>query len=322
MSISVERAWERLQEIDDVLIITHSSPDGDAVGSAFALYLALTKMGKNARVETDEIPAVLLHTEVKEAYRNFTPRFVVTTDVGDKKLLTEETREKYGDKVDLNIDHHGTNVMFAKETFVDSSCAAACEALYDIFTYGGLEIDREIALRLYTGIATDTGCFKYSNTTPKTLRVTASLLETGINVVDVNSNIFDIKTPEYVMFERMAMNNLRLCHGGKTALMVITQEMYQAAGIKEQDTLGINGLPRTIAGVYAGITVKEKKNGIYHASVRTKDPLSASEICALFGGGGHQYAAGCEFGSDVNEAVHALLCAVGEKLREKSLLNL
>lgn len=322
MSIPLERAWEKLLEMDDVLILTHSSPDGDAVGSAFALYLALTKMGKNARVETDEIPAVLLHTEVKEAYKDFEPRFVVTTDVGDKKLLTEGTREKYGNSVDLNIDHHGTNVMFAKETFVDPACAAACEALYDIFTYGGLEIDKEIALRLYMGIATDTGCFKYSNTTAKTLRATAALLETGIDAAGVNNDIFDTKTPEYVMFEREAMNSLKLYHGGKTALMVITQDMYRSAGIREQDTQGINGLPRTIAGVYAGITVKEKKNGIYHASVRTRDPLSASEICTLFGGGGHKYAAGCEFGRDKDEAVKALLSAAEEKLKEYSLLDL
>ncbi len=307
MSISIERAWAALSEMDNVLVLTHAVPDGDAIGSLFALYLALKKMGKRVFVHTDRVPALMGYAVVPEAYSDGEPDYVVTVDVGDKKLLQKEDRERYGDRVDLNIDHHGTNVMFAKETYVDPSASAASEALFDIFTYGGLELDAAIAACLYTGVSTDTGCFRYANVTPKTLRVTACLLETGIDAAGLNTLLFETKTRPYVRFERAAMNALKVSADGKIALMVITQDMYRDAGIDEADTQGINALPRTIEGVLAGLTLKEKENGVFHASVRTKPPLIASDICAVFGGGGHRYAAGCEFGTDLEEAKTKLL---------------
>ena len=320
MSISAERAWQALSGMDNILILTHSTPDGDAIGSAFALYLALKKMGKTVFLHTDRVPSLMAYAVVPEAYGEGEPEHVVTVDVGDKKLLQEADRLRFGDRVDLNIDHHGTNVPFAKETYVDPSAAAAAEALYDIFTCGGLEIDREIAARLYTGVATDTGCFKYSNVTPKTLRVTAALLETGIDAAGMNTLLFDTKSPAYLAFERAALNGLRLCFDGKAALMVVTQQMYRDCGIDEADTQGVNAIPRTIEGVYAGLTLKEKKNGVYHASVRTKAPVIASEICKVFGGGGHPYAAGCELGTDLKTAEEKLLAAVREALSACGLL--
>ena len=320
MSITLERAWQALSAMDNILILTHASPDGDAVGSAFALYLALRDMGKNVWVHTDRVPWTMADTVIKGAYADREPDYVVTVDVGDKKLLQKVDRETYGDRVDLNIDHHGTNVMFAKETYVDPDAAAASEALYDLFVSGGLTITKEIAERLYVGISTDTGCFKYANVTPKTLRVTAALLETGIDAAGMNTLLFDTKSPAYVNFERAAMNGLTLYFGGKAALMVITQQMYRDAGIDEADTQGINALPRTIEGVYAGLTLKEKDNGVFHASVRTKAPVIASDVCAVFGGGGHLYAAGCELGSDLQKAKDLLLGAVEKELRSLGLL--
>ena len=319
MSITtIERAWESLSAMDDVLILTHSAPDGDAVGSAFALCLALKQRGKRVSVHTDRLPSSLAFTAVET--EDFEPKYVVTVDVGDKKLLSEGDRERYGDRVDLNIDHHGTNVLFAKETLLDPGAAAASEVLFDLFEYGGIELTKEIATRLYVGVSTDTGCFRYSNTTPKTLRCAARLLEAGVDNGALNIELFDTKTPEYVAFEREAMNSLSLHFGGRAALMVITQQMYEDAQIEEADTQGINGLPRTIAGVYAGLTVKEKADGVFHASVRTKAPVIASEICAQFGGGGHPYAAGCELGPDLEEAKQKLLSAAKASLEKHGLL--
>ena len=318
---TIERAWAALSSMDNVLILTHSAPDGDAVGSAFALCLALRQLGKRVTVHTDKIPASLAYTAVENTDGDFEPDYVVTVDVGDKKLLPEGDRETYGDRVDLNVDHHGTNVLFARETLLDPAAAAASEVLFDLFSFGGITLTKEIATRLYTGVSTDTGCFKYSNTTPKTLRCAASLLEAGVDNGALNTELFDTKTPEYVAFERAAMNGLTLCFGGRAALMVITQQMYRDAGIEEADTQGINGLPRTIAGVYAGLTIKEKANGVFHASVRTKAPVIASEICALFGGGGHPYAAGCELGPDLEDAKKKLLTATGDALKKYGLVD-
>lgn len=319
-SITFERAWAALSKMDDILILTHASPDGDAVGSMFALYLALKQLGKNVRCLIKDIPQSLKFAEVSEGFTDFNEKYVVTVDVADKKLLGDELKDIYGEKVDLNIDHHGTNIMFAKETLVVPEAAAACEVLYDLFVFGGINITKDIADRLYIGIATDTGCFRYSNTSSKTLRAAAELLDMGAEAGKINTDLFETKTPQYVAFEKAAMNSLRLFFEGKCAVMLITQKMYDEAGIVEADTQGINALPRMIAGVMAGVTVKERSGGVFHASVRTRDPVNAAEICALFGGGGHKYAAGTELGTDPEDAVKKIVSAVEEKLKTAGLL--
>ena len=320
-SVTLEQAFAALAALDDILILSHATPDGDAVGSMFALYLALRQMGKNVRCEIRDVPESLRFVVREEAFAQFPVRSIVTVDVGDKKLLNKEFREKYGETVALNIDHHGTNVPFAAQTLVDPTAAAASEVLFDLFTAGGFTLTKEIAECLYVGVSTDTGCFRYANTTAKTLRTAAALLETGIDNARINTDIFETKTPQYVAFERAAMNALRLCLNGKCAVMRIRQADYLAAGISEADTQGVNGLPRMIAGVYAGLTVKERDNGVYHASVRTREPVDAAAICARFGGGGHKYAAGCELGTDGALAEQKLIAAVEEALREAGLLN-
>ncbi len=317
--ISLQRAWQILTEIDDILILAHANPDGDAVGSMFALYLALRQMGKNVRCEISDVPESLRFLLRQEAFGSFPVKNVVTVDVGDKKLLNEPFRQRYGEDVRLNIDHHGTNVRFARETLVDPTAAAASELLYDLFRFGGITVTKEIAECLYVGVSTDTGCFRYANTTAKTLRVAADLLECGVDNGSLNTDIFETKTPQYVAFERAAINRLRLCLGGKCAVLIITHKMYEDADIREADTQGINALPRMIAGVYAGVTVKEREDGVFHASVRTKEPINAAQICARFGGGGHKYAAGCELGTDGEAAAEALISVVAEKLSEAGL---
>ena len=320
-SITLERAWAALSEMDDILILAHENPDGDAVGSMFALYLALKQMGRRVRCDIKDVPESLRFLVRSEAFSDFPVKHIVTVDVGDKKLLNKSFREKYGDHVSLNIDHHGTNGFFADETLVDPSAAAACEVLFSLFTFGGLTLTKEIAECLYVGLSTDTGCFRYANTTAKTLRTAACLLEAGVDNGAINIDIFETKTPQYVAFERAAMNALRLCLNGKCAVMRITQQDYKDAGISEADTQGLSGLPRMIAGVYAGLTVKERENGVYHASVRTKEPVNAAEICAKFGGGGHKYAAGCELGTDGVESERRLVAAVEEALKAAGLIG-
>ncbi|MBQ7638672.1 MAG: bifunctional oligoribonuclease/PAP phosphatase NrnA [Clostridia bacterium] len=318
--ISFERAAKALAEHDDILILTHSSPDGDAVGSMFALYLALKQRGKNVRCVIKDVPESLKFAEVPEAFTEFNEKYIVTVDVGDKKLLGDGLKDLYGGRVDLNIDHHGTNVLFAKETLVVPEAAAASEVLFDLFRKAGIAITKDIAERLYVGISTDTGCFRYLNTTSKTLRTVADLYDAGIDAGRINTDLFETKTPQYVEFEREAMNSLRFYFGGRCAVMLITREMYERSGIVEADTQGINAIPRTIAGVYAGVTVKERAGGVFHASVRTKDPVNAAEICSVFGGGGHKYAAGCQLGADPDAAVEKIVSAVEEKLKISDLI--
>ncbi len=315
MNVNYTEAFDALREMDDILLLTHRLPDGDAVGSIFALYLVLKGMGKRVKCITDKIPSSLKIAALEDCGGDFEEKYVVTVDVGDRKLLGDELNALYGDKVDLCIDHHGTNVEYAKRTLLDPAASAACEVIFDMLGAAGEEITKDIAKELYIGIATDTGCFRYGNTTAKTMRTAAALMETGIDTVFYNTEIFETKSREYAAFEKLALNNLHTYFDGKCAVMVITRDMYEQSGLDEAGDKAVNPLPRQIEGVLAGITLKEKKDGSgWRVSVRSKDPVSAAEICIQLDGGGHKLAAGCELTGTCEEAVNAMLGAAEKVL--------
>jgi bifunctional oligoribonuclease and PAP phosphatase NrnA len=320
MTVSLTEAWAKLMAMDDILLLTHRAPDGDAVGSLIALYRVLLAQGKNVRYIVEKPSKDLCFLLEGLDCSEFEEKYVVTVDVGDKKLLGQPFEDRYGDKVALSIDHHATNIMFAEDTLLDAGAAAASEVLFDMFTANGVTIDKDVAMALYVGIATDTGCFKYGNTTAKTLRATASLMDTGIQTAQVNTDIFDTKTKEYFALETMAMNSIKMYCNNKVAVLMLTKDMYRRANIAENETQGINGLPRQIAGVLIGITIKERESGSYRISMRTREDVDASAICALLGGGGHKQAAGCEMTAAPRTVISTILKYAEEALREQNLL--
>lgn len=316
MNINYIEAWNMLNSMDNILLITHSNPDGDAVGSIFALYGILKKLGKNVRCEIKDIPAVMQMLVREDAFCDFREESVVSVDLADTQLLTNELKAEYADKVNLSIDHHETNAVYAEKTLLKADAAAACEVIFNMVTEAGFEIDTEIAKCLYVGLATDTGCFRYANTTASTLRAAASLIEKGVDSAKINTDIFETKSRAYVMFETMAMNSLKTYLDGKCAVLLITKDMYKKANITESESQGINALPRQIEGVLAGVTVKERTNGTYKISIRSKEPLNASEICALMGGGGHRLAAGCELSGTAQSVINTVLKFVKQAIDE------
>ena len=316
MNINYIEAWNMLNSMDNILLITHSNPDGDAVGSIFALYGILKKLGKNVRCEIKDIPAVMQTLVYEDAFADFKEEAVVSVDLADTQLLHADLKAEYADKVDLSIDHHATNVEYAKNTLLKAESAAACEVIFNMVNEAGFEIDTEIARCLYVGLATDTGCFRYSNATAATFRAAASLIEKGVDSAKINTDIFETKSRSYVMFETMAMNSLKTYLDGKCAVLLITKDMYKKAGISESESQGINALPRQIEGVLAGVTVKERTNGTYKVSIRSREPLDASEICALMGGGGHRLAAGCELSGTAQSVINTVVKFVKQAIEE------
>ena len=166
MRIDEKAAARLLEGQDDFLILTHGHPDGDTLGCAFALCRGLQKCGKRARVEcTDEIPAKFSYLWREVEQEAFAPRFFVAVDVADPKLLGKRLEERYAAHIDLCIDHHGSNTLYAAQTLLDASAGAACEVIYEVLRELGVEMDEQIADCIYTGLSTDTGCFRYSNAT-------------------------------------------------------------------------------------------------------------------------------------------------------------
>jgi len=321
--ITKTQTAELLKSWDNILVISHASPDGDTLGSATALIRGLEKIGKTcAFVCSDPVPEKFAYLfEKLSISKDFTmPKFapdkIVTVDVADAKLMGK-FREIYGDKVDLAIDHHATNTGFADKTWVKAESSAACEMIYELLVEMEIEIDKITADCLFTGISTDTGCFKHRNTTAKTHEIAAALMEMGADSFKINTSMFDTKTREQVLTEQKVMNSLEFFCDGRVAVVEIPQSLIKETGVLESDLEAIPSMTRQIEGVLIGITLKEKNESEVKASLRTGDLADSSEICGKFGGGGHQGAAGCAFyNMSLSETKHALIEECERYLKE------
>ena len=325
MKITLNEAAKQCLEQDKFLVLSHRAPDGDTLGSASALCTALHRMGKQVRFAcSDEIGKKYedLFSEIQEfttPEEGFAPEWIISVDLADVSLLGDNLAA-YADKVDLCIDHHRSNGDFAKYSYVDSTAAATGEIIYDLLGLMKVEMDRKIAACLYTAISTDTGCFQYANTTPRTMRIAADLMEWGADAADINRRMFDTLTRARLELERRALDQLDYFYEGRCVTMEISRSMLEETGAKGSDLDGITSLPRKIEGALVGITIRERKDGGHKLSLRGQPPVDCSAICEEFGGGGHKGAAGCAFDQGtVQEIKETIVAAVGRHLKALGL---
>lgn len=313
----LESAAKTLLSKDKILILTHRSPDGDTIGSGYALAMALRKLGKSVKVDcTDPFPEKYSYFTDKLEKLEFDEEFVVSVDVADTKLLGEKLSD-YADKIDLCIDHHGSNTKYAKEYYVEASAAAAAQVIAKLIRLMNVEFDKDIANAIYTGITTDTGCFRYTNVTAETHRIAADMIDCGAESGMINRLMFETKSRSRLEIERRVMDSIQFYLDGRCAIAYATIDMMKESGAVDSDMEGVSSLPRQIEGVMAGITLREKNNGKFKVSVRTTDELDASAICANFGGGGHKAAAGCMITGTLNEAIEQIIEVVRQALEGK-----
>lgn len=315
--ITLESAAKMLLSKDKILILTHRSPDGDTIGSGYALAMALRKLGKSVKVDcTDPFPEKYSYFTDKLEKLEFDEEFVVSVDIADTKLLGEKLSD-YADKIDLCIDHHGSNTKYAKEYYVEASAAAAAQVIAKLIRLMNVDFDKDIANAIYTGITTDTGCFRYTNVTAETHRIAADMIDCGAESGMINRLMFETKSRSRLEIERRVMDSIQFYLDGRCAIAYATIDMMKESGAVDSDMEGVSSLPRQIEGVMAGITLREKNNGKFKVSVRTTDELDASAICANFGGGGHKAAAGCMITGTLNEAIEQIIEVVRQALEGK-----
>ena len=309
--MSLEQVAAFLRGNDNFHILTHAYPDGDTLGSGYALCLALQQLGKNAAVIITELPKDYLFLTRSLKKQDFTVQTVVTVDVADEKLLGAN-REQYEGHIDLCIDHHQISRVNAPLKHVEPDAAANCEILYRLFRFMGITVTKEIADCLYTGISTDTGCFRYNNTTAETLRIAADLLELGADNAAINKVMFETKTKKKLALEREVYDTLEYYLDDKCAVIAVTLEMCRKLGVRSDELEGLASIPRQIEGVLLGMTLREREEGGFKVSVRTDSKVNAAQLCAKFGGGGHAAAAGCSVTGTLQEVKEKLVEAAGE----------
>lgn len=310
----MKRAAELLQSWDRILILSHRSPDGDTLGCASALSRALLALGKAVQFRcADPVPKNMAYLFAGIEYGDFEPERIVTVDVADKALLG--ALEPLGERVDLAIDHHGTHRPFAREIWVDDTAGAACQMIYKLVQAMGVEITPEIADCLYTGISTDTGCFRYSNASPETHRIAASLLECGARAAEINRAMFETKSRAAVELLKHVYGDMEFYHDGRCAVLCLTRALLEETGAGESELTGVSSFVRQVEGVLIGLTLQERGENEYKVSMRSNAPASAQAVCARFGGGGHKFAAGCTIHAPLEEAKAQIVAACGEALK-------
>lgn len=313
MTVSISRVGEILRDAEDVLILTHIHPDGDCLGTGAALCRHLLSQGKRATVVNGgPIPKKYDYLFEGLPQETFEPKTVIAVDVADTALLGD--LDVYADRVDLCIDHHVSNKLYARETYLCPDDAAAALSLYRVLRTLGMPIDKPMADALYTGLSTDTGCFRYSNANAEAYRAAADLMELGADNAAINVKMFETKPISQFLLLSDAFSGLRLYCGGKVSVLKITREMLEERQADEDSFDFLTALSRQIEGVVCGITMKQQEDGLYKISLRTHEPLDASAVCAVLGGGGHKRAAGCNAGPDEEASLQTLLSYIAEQL--------
>ena len=316
INFSLKETIKFLKKNDNYIILTHASPDGDTLGAGYALYYGLKQLGKQVEVVCpDVIPQDYAFFLCETDHINREGATLVAVDIADKRLLGA-LQEEFGESIDLNIDHHISNTRYAKALYLDSDASATCEIMYEVLSGLKVKLNDTIAKALYTGISTDTGCFKYSCVTAKTHKLVAALYDNNIEADVINKVMFDTKSKDLLTLERMVLDTAEYHFDDKCMIVTVTADMLKKTGCKGTQLEGITNISRSVDGVLAGVTIKQTDDDTYKISVRTYAPLNASQICVSLGGGGHKNAAAVILKGSLQEVKDKVLCAIKQQMEE------
>ncbi len=309
-----------IEKYDRVIILPHIEADGDALGSSIALGLALSSTGKSVKIilEEDMVSSYLFLTGrmAVSKYEGVVEKtqLAIALDTGDTMRLGERLAIFENAEATINIDHHTTNTRFGMYNLVCTDCAATGEIIFDLFEKLEIKIDKDIAEALYVAIATDTGGFRYSNTTSHTHHVAAKLIDKGLNVSEISRIIFDTESLGKVLIRGEAIRSLQFLDGGKIALISLDSETIEAISNREEDTEGLVNIGRNIEGVEVSAFFKTVASGKIKVNLRSNSYVDVSTIAAYFSGGGHIRAAGCVMEGEMETVKELVLNKIREQI--------
>lgn len=310
---TVEEAARWLLARDHYLILTHRRPDGDAVGCAIALCLGLRSIGKDAWIWENPQFTPRYASRLAGLTRQDVPQdaVLVAVDMASEGLLPFGG-EQFAGKTRLCLDHHPSNTGYAAETLVQPECGGCGELIWDLLLALKAEITPAMAEAVYIAISTDTGCFRFGNTTARTFRTAAQAVEHGADIAPINRTLFEIKTRGRLQLEARIMEHMEFYADGRVAICCLPQTWVEELQVTEDDLDSISGFPRTIEGVEIGVMIRNSEPGKAKLSVRTAPGYDASAYCARLGGGGHAAAAGCAVPGTLEDGKNAILRVLRE----------
>ncbi len=301
---TLDKIYEKINEAESIAILTHENPDGDAVGTSLALYIALKSVGKkNVDLIIPEYPKTFEFLpnidEVKKEGDRDSYDLAIAIDCSALKMLNGWSKYFETAESSVVIDHHGTNTMFGDYNFVNPDSPACAEVMIVLLNYLKMEITKDIGTCLLVGIITDTGGFKYSGVTAETLEVVAELLNKGVNVSDTYRKVLQMKTKSAFELMRLATSRIEFFENGKIAFTYVTLEDQERLNCSIGDHEGIVDFGRDVEGVEISIFVRAIKNKGLKVSLRSNEKVNVDEMALVFGGGGHPKAAAFSINGDL-----------------------
>ena len=306
-------AW--LLEQDHFCILTHVRPDGDTMGSASALCVGLRQLGKTAHLLYNDGVSPFLdrcQTGLTKQWPEAGDT-LVTVDVATPQMLPDHWL-CLQERMQMRIDHHASATSFTDHELVDPTAAACGEIIYDLLMAMGVEMNKDLAWRLYVAISTDTGCFRYSNTSAHTYRVAAACAETGADLYPITMELFDTTSISELKLQNWMVDHAYFLCGGRVAVCAIPAEMEE--NVSREDLEGISGFLRSLEGVVISATIRQTQTGC-KMSVRAVPGFDAAEVCKKFGGGGHKGAAGASLNVSLEDAVQLVCDALMEVMADR-----
>lgn len=313
---------QHLLNAENIVILPHINADGDALGAALALGLALAGINKQVDVLIEEeISANLKFLPGLELIKS-TPnkKYDVAVNIDNGDITRLGTREQYygNARIRLSIDHHTTNNVEADYSYVNTEASATGEIVYDlILSYFKLNIDRDMATCLYTAIITDNGCFRYTNTTPRSLEIGADLLRHGVDFTAIIKRVFDMTSHTKLFRIKQTINSLRILENGKLAISYLTFDDIKAHTSMGDDFEGLVNYGRNLDGVEVSAFLREDEKDHFKVSLRSNNYVDVAFVSQQFGGGGHKRAAGFNIIGELEEAIASLSAVISPEIRGK-----
>lgn len=315
--IELDSIIDAINRVSKIGIFTHISPDGDAIGSGLALYLGLKQLKKDVDFITDEYSKCfnfLPNIDEIKSKGDKDYELAIAIDCATKGRLFDPKSSFDNSAMTVSIDHHVSNTYFANLNYVEGDSPAASKTLIKILKRLGVSINVEIGTCLMAGIITDSGGFRYSDVDDETFEFAANMLDVGVNISDIYYRTFDVKTRSQFELSKIAIERLKFYNKDKIALTYITKDDMKKVNAQLGDHEGIVNIARNIEGVEVSIFLREDEDGMYKVSLRSNGDINISDVAEVFGGGGHERAAGCTFDCSLDEAIKKLIKEVNKIL--------
>lgn len=319
--MTLDSILEEIKKAQTIAVLTHESPDGDAVSSSLSVMHAIGQLGKEVDVVIPEYSRDFKFLpgseKILQQGKNENYDLAIAVDCSDLKRLVGSKEYFETAKTTIEIDHHSVNAMFADFNYVDPVAPSCCQVLIAMFEYYGVEITKEIATCILTGIITDTGGFQWGGVTPETFEFAAELVRKGAKIKEICRRALRNKSKAHCELEKLIYNRLEFFEDGKIALAYLTLEDYEKISAEMGDDEGLVEMLRDIEGVEVAVLLKEKEgtNG-FKGSLRSHETVNVSDIALLLGGGGHPGAAGCFINGTVEQVKEKVINTIRHELEK------